>query len=148
MSNHIHPKYAGVASVLAGIANWVKNYRSAMGLRAELAHCGAEEVAHMAHDLGMAPEEFVALARKGPHAADQLPQLLRALGVDPKALAAADPATLRAMEHVCIACGHKDQCEHDVGAGGAAESSYRDYCPNARTINALLDSRFMRDAWT
>jgi hypothetical protein len=135
-------KHSGVASIIEAIANWVRNYRYAVGLRAELAHCGAEEVAHIAHDLGMGPAEFTALAQRGPDAAYQLPRLLRALGVDPKELASVDPATMRAMERICITCGHKDQCEHDLAAGSAAESSYRDYCPNALSLNALFESRF------
>lgn len=84
-------KHSGVASIIEAIANWVRNYRYAVGLRAELAHCGAEEVAHIAHDLGMGPAEFTALAQRGPDAAYQLPRLLRALGVDPKELASVDP---------------------------------------------------------
>lgn len=144
MSNQIHEpsKYAGVAPIIEAIANWVKQYRYAVGLRNELAHCGAEEVAHIAHDLGMAPEEFVSLARKGPDAADQLPKLLRALGVDPKELASVDPATMRALECICITCGHKNQCAHDLAAGPDAQTSYRDYCPNAKSLNALFASRF------
>jgi hypothetical protein len=110
-------KHSGVASIIEAIANWVRNYRYAVGLRAELAH-------------------------RGPDAANQLPRLLRALGVDPKELASVDPATMRAMERICITCGHKDQCEHDLAAGSAAESSYRDYCPNALSLNALFESRF------
>ncbi len=143
MSNDIHqPPKLGVAPVFDAIANWVKKYRDAVGLRAELAHCGADEVAHIAHDLGMNSEEFVSLASKGPHAADQLPKLLRALGVDPVELASVDPGNLRALERICITCGHKDQCEHDLAAGNAAKHSYRDYCPNAKSINALFQSKF------
>ena len=100
-------KHSGVASIIEAIANWVRNYRYAVGLRAELAHCGAEEVAHIAHDLGMGPAEFTALAQRGPDAANQLPRLLRALGVDPKELASVDPATMRAMERICITCGQR-----------------------------------------
>jgi hypothetical protein len=143
MSNEIHrqPKQR-VAPVFDAIANWVKKYRDAVGLRAELAHCGPEEVANIAHDLGMGPEEFVSLASKGPHAADQLPRLLRALGVDPVELASIDPANMRALERICITCGHKSQCEHDVAAGGDVQNSYRDYCPNAKSIDALFESKF------
>jgi hypothetical protein len=144
MSNHIHQqlRQLGVAPVLDAIANWVKKYRYAVGLRDELAHCGAEEVAHKAHDLGMNSEQFASLASQGPHAAVQLSRLLRALGVDPDELASIDPAMMRGLERICITCGHKDQCEHDLAAGGAAESCYNDYCPNAMSLNALFHSRF------
>ena len=140
---HQRPKESSAERIIEAIANWITNYRNAVALHAELAHCDAEEVARIAHDLGMGPEEFTAIAERGPHAADQLTRLLRALGVDPKELASVDPATMRAMERICITCGHKDQCEHDLAAGGRAESSYRDYCPNAQSLTALFESRFV-----
>jgi len=137
-----HPEYSGVWSILDAIASWVQKYRSAISLRDELAQCGAEEVAHIAHDLGMSSDEFESLARKGPGAADQLPRLLLALGVNPDELASSDPATIRGLERICITCAHKKQCEHDLAAGATAGGSYTDYCPNAVSINELFNSRF------
>ena len=109
MSEHAHrqPAQSTVATVLDAIASWVEKYRYAAGLRAELAHCGAEQVARIARDLGMSSDEFVSLASKGQHAADQLARLLRALGVDANKLAFDDPATMRALQQICITCGHK-----------------------------------------
>ena len=126
-----------VRPVLDAIANWVKKYRHAVGLRGEFAHCGAEEVALIARDIGVNPEELITIANKGPHAADELPKLLRALGVDPKKLGSNDPSLMRSLQRICISCGHKDQCQHDLAAGTAA-SNYRDYCPNAMSLDALL----------
>lgn len=142
MSEHAHqqPAHSTVATVLDAIASWVEKYRQAVGLRAELTHCGADEVARIAHDLGMSSEEFVSLASKGQHAADQLARLLRALGVDPDKLASDEPATMRALQQICITCSHKSQCEHDLAAGTAAER-YRDYCPNALSLAQLFDAK-------
>jgi hypothetical protein len=128
--------------IFDAIANWVEKYRYAVGFSHELAHCGADEVARVAHDLGMSSDELVSLARQGPHAADQLPKLLRALGVDPHELASVEPATMRSLERVCITCGHKEQCEHDLAAGTAAQGNYSDYCPNAKSLAALFESKF------
>ena len=136
------PRHSAIAPILETIADWVRNYRYAVGLNEELAHCGAEEVAHIARDLGMGSEELQSLADRGPNSADQLPKLLRALGVDPAELAAMDPTTMRSMEHICMTCGHKNECEHDLAQGGAAQTSYRDYCPNAKSINALFEAKF------
>jgi len=135
----MHPS---LKPVFDAIANWVEKYRYAVGLSDELARCGADEVARVAHDLGMSSDELRSLARKGPHAADQLPRLLHALGVDPHELASVDPATMRSLERVCITCGHKDQCEHDLAAGTAARGNYKDYCPNAKSLAALFESKF------
>jgi transcriptional regulator with XRE-family HTH domain len=126
-----------VESVFAAIANWVKRYREAIGLRHELANCGAEEVAAMARDIGLTPQELEFFASKGQHAADELPKLLRALGVDPQKLASDRRTPLRDLQRICITCGHKRQCQHELAAGTAA-SRYHDYCPNAISIDALF----------
>jgi hypothetical protein len=139
MSNHTQ-EHRTVAPILDAIANWVKKYRQAVGLPGELANCGAEEVALIARDIGVSPEELRFAASKGPHAADELPKLLRALGVDPQKLASDDPAIMRSLERICISCGHKNQCQHDLAAGTAA-SHYRDYCPNAMSLDALFHSK-------
>jgi hypothetical protein len=128
--------YPALEMVLDTIAGWVRKFRHASGLRAELARCDSEEVARTAHDLGMSARELVGLASKGPHAADQLLKLLSALGIDPKALAFDEPATMRDLQRLCITCGHKGRCEHELAVGTAAES-YRDFCPNAFTLEAL-----------
>jgi pyrroloquinoline quinone (PQQ) biosynthesis protein C len=105
-----------------------------------LARCGPEEVARAANDLGVSPGELVRLASKGPHAADQLAKLLLALGVDPKKLASEDPAMMRDLQRLCITCGHKQRCEHELAAGTAAKH-YRNYCPNAISLAALFASK-------
>ena len=139
MSNHTQ-EHRTVAPILDAIANWVKKYRQAVGLRGDLANCGADEVALIARDIGVSPEELRFAASKGPHAADELPKLLRALGVDPQKLASDDPAIMRSLERICISCGHKNQCQHDLAAGTAA-SYYRDYCPNAMSLDELFHSK-------
>jgi hypothetical protein len=138
MSNHPHEH--SVEPILDAIANWVRKYRQAVGLRGALANCGAEEVARIARDIGVSPDELVFIANKGPHAADELPKLLRALGVDPQKLASDDPVIMRSLQRICISCGHKNQCQHDLAAGTAA-SHYRDYCPNAMSLDALFHSK-------
>jgi hypothetical protein len=81
----------------------------------------------------MGPAEFTALAQRRPDAANQLPRLLRALGADPKELGSVDPATMHAMERICITCGHKDQCERDLAAGAAAGEQLPQLLPE-RTV--------------
>ena len=134
------PSYPRLEPVLNAIANWIKKYRYAVGLRDELARCGPEEVARTARDLGVSPRELARLADKGPHAAEQLPMLLRALGVDPGKLSRDDPAMMRDLQRLCITCGHKGQCEHELAAGTAA-GSYKSFCPNAFSLETLLAAR-------
>ena len=136
MSIHSY-EHPTIRPFLNAVANWVTRYRDAIKTRRELARCEADEVARMAHDIGLSPDELVSLVKKGPHAADELPRLLRALGVDPQELASCDPGTMRSLEYICTTCGHKDQCRHDL-AIGATPRGYHDYCPNATSIDLLL----------
>ena len=136
MSNYTY-EHRTVKPILDAIANWVKKYRDAIGLKGELAQCSAEEVALIARDIGVSPEELISVINKGPHAADELPRLLRALGVDPQKLQSDDPGLTRSLQRICISCGHKDQCQHELAAGTAAEH-YREYCPNAMSLDALF----------
>ena len=132
--------YPTLEPILNAIANWVKKYRYAAGLRNELARCGPEEVANTARELGISSGELYQLARKGPHAADLLQKMLLALGADPKILAAQDPIVMRDLQRLCIMCDHKKQCRHELAAGTAAQS-YHDFCPNAFTLDALFNAK-------
>jgi hypothetical protein len=133
MIDHSHEN----RDVLDAIADWVKRYREAIGLQNEMANCTPEQVAVIARNMGLSSGELLSIAAKGPHAADELPKLLRALGVDPQKLATEDPSMMRDLQRICITCGHKGQCQHDL-ARGAAASRYRDYCPNAISLDALF----------
>jgi transcriptional regulator with XRE-family HTH domain len=132
--------YPTLESILNAIANWVKKYRYAAGLRDELARCGPEEVANTARELGISSGELSRLARKGPHAAVLLQKMLLALGADPKVLAAQDPIVMRDLQRLCIMCDHKKQCRHQLAAGTAAQN-YHDFCPNAFTLDALFNTK-------
>ena len=74
--------------------------------------------------------------RQGPHAADELPKLLKALGIDEEDLARVEPMVLHDMERVCALCAHKRECDRDLAAGTSAEH-YKGYCLNAPTIEQL-----------
>ncbi len=125
-------------TVLDALAKWTKDYRDAIGERHELANATPETVASIARDIGISPEELAFFARKGRHAADELPKLLRALGVDPEKLASVDPAKMRDLQRICLTCGHKGQCRHDLAAGNVA-SHYQEYCPNTISLGALIN---------
>ena len=96
MNDHSHEHHA----VLDAIAAWIKKYREAIGTQNELANCTPEQVAAIARDMGLSPGELRFMAAKGPHAADELPKLLRALGVDPQQLASKDPGKMRDLQRI------------------------------------------------
>jgi pyrroloquinoline quinone (PQQ) biosynthesis protein C len=134
------PNHPTLEPILGAIADWVKKYRYAAGLRNELAQCGPEEVAHTARELGLSSRDLYRMARKGPNAADLLQKMLLALGVSPQKLALEDPLIMRDLQRLCIMCGQKKQCRHELVAGTAGKN-FRDFCPNAFTLEALLSGK-------
>ncbi|MGY3531358.1 MULTISPECIES: hypothetical protein [Bradyrhizobium] len=125
-------QYPVVEYLIDLFSNWLKHQRELGELR-ELDDASFSQIAS---DLRISPEDLMALARQGPHSADQLPMLLEALGIDREKLARAETLVLRDMERVCSLCGHKRQCDHDLAAGTSG-ACYQQYCPNAPTIEAL-----------
>jgi pyrroloquinoline quinone (PQQ) biosynthesis protein C len=87
-------------------------------------------------EMRMSTTDLEALVRQGPHAADELPKMLAALGVNQQDLARTEPHVLRDMERVCALCSHKRQCDRDLAAGTAA-AHYTEYCGNTDTIEGL-----------
>ena len=135
-----HLDYENLNWISNAIAQWIVKYRYARGIRNEFMNCSAEDVAGMARELNIAPSELAALAQKGPNAANLLQKLLIALGVDPNGLANDDPLVMRDLQRLCITCGYKRQCEFDL-ANGQLVDNFREYCPNAFTLDALLKAK-------
>jgi hypothetical protein len=103
---------------------------------------GTDEFTRIAHELCLTPGELDTFVRQGPHATDELPKLLKALGIDEKALARSQPLVLRDMERVCASCVRKAQCDRDLNAG-ISDQHFEKYCLNASTID-LLDQNRLR----
>jgi hypothetical protein len=118
-----------------GFAAWWRNMRAARASVGELEGCG-KEVTQIARDLGLSPSELRNIAAKGPAAANQLDMRLQALHLDPAALRRDEPLVMRDLERVCSQCGSKHRCERDF-ARFPDDTAWRDYCPNATTLDAL-----------
>ena len=133
------PSNALVETAFEAIADWVSNYRSAIGFNSELAMCGPDEVMRMAKEIGVTPSQLHELA-KGPIDANLLKSMLVALKVDPEILADMDPLIMRELKWLCITCGNKKRCEHELAKGTAIEH-FREFCPNAVSLEELLDQK-------
>jgi hypothetical protein len=134
------PSNPMVEVVLNGIANWVSKYRHIIGLHNQLGQCEPDEVMRVARDLGVTSNDLLEFERKGPGAADLLQKMLFALHVDPKVIANTDPQIMRDLQRLCITCSEKKRCEHEL-ANGTASEHFRDFCPNAFTLDALFDQK-------
>ena len=121
-----------VGRVVDIFGEWLKHRRE---LR-EMREMDAANLGQIASELRMTSADLEALVRQGPHAADELPKMLTALGIDQDRLARTEPLVLRDMERVCALCSHKRQCDRDLAAGTAA-AHYEEYCATAPTIDGL-----------
>ena len=134
------PSYPLVELAVEAIANWVTSYRNVVGFNNEFDMCGPDEVMRMAEDIGVTPSQLQELVRKGGNSANLLKRMLVALQVDPKVIADMDPLVMREMKWLCITCSNKRQCEHELAKGTAAEH-FEQYCPNAVSIDELLNQK-------
>jgi uncharacterized protein YjiS (DUF1127 family) len=103
---------------------------------AEVCQLDSAEFSHLAQDLGVSRDDLEALVRKGAHAADELPKMLDALGIDRKVLARTEPLVMRDMGYACAMCGEKRRCDRELETGDAAKN-YRNFCGNAPVLDAL-----------
>jgi hypothetical protein len=138
-----HPDYDSLQSVLKSIAQWIMKYRYARSVCNDFVNCGPDEVANIARDLRLSLSELAVLARNGPNAADLLQDLLDVLGLDKNALENDEPLVMRDLERLCTTCREKRQCRFDL-ANGVIADNFRDYCPNAFTLDALLQEKEQR----
>jgi uncharacterized protein YjiS (DUF1127 family) len=131
MTTHSKP-YPRLTALIDTFADWLKHRRELNEIR----QLDRTEFDRIAADLDISSGDLDELVRRGLHAADELPLLLKALGIDEAKLENAHPLVLRDMERVCALCTHKVECDADLVSGGAA-THYRSYCPNAPTIEEL-----------
>ena len=127
--DHAYPR---VELLINTFGDWLKHRRELNEIR----QMDRSDFDRIAGDLRVSPNDLDELVRKGPHAADELPKLLKALGIDEAGLARTQPLVLRDMERVCALCHSKGQCDRDLAAGTSAEH-YEGYCLNAPTIELL-----------
>jgi len=123
MTTHSKP-YRRLTSLVDTFADWLKHWRELDEIR----QLDRVEFDRIARDLEISSGDLDELVRHGSHAADELPVLLKASGIDRARLASSQPMVLRDMERVCTLCIRKAECDRHLAAGSAAEH-HRSYCP-------------------
>ena len=126
MTTHDKP-YPVVEYLIGVFGDWL-NYRRELN---DLRLLDTASFNRIAGDLRIPATDLNELVRQGPHAADELPKLLKALGIDEAALERTEPLVLRDMERICRLCNHKRQCNRDLAAGSSPGGL------NASTIDDL-----------
>ena len=135
-----HPDHDSLQSILGSMAELVRTYARRRKYRNELMNCSADDVARIAADLKINQSELTAVVERGSGAADLLEKLLVALGIDPKDINHRDPAVMRDLQRSCVMCDEKRRCKFDL-VNGISADNFRDYCPNAFTLDALLQEK-------
>jgi uncharacterized protein YjiS (DUF1127 family) len=124
--------YPIVENAINVFGDWLKHRQETRELR----DMNSGDFVRIARDLCVSPAELDAVVRQGPHASDELPRLLKSLGIDEASLSRTQPVLQRDMVRVCASCRQKARCDHDLDAGTSAQH-YAEYCPNAPAIEEL-----------
>lgn len=127
-----HETYPTVEFLIGRFADWLKHRREL----SEIRQMNRTDFNVIAQDLRISPDDLDRLVEAGPHSADEMPKMLEALGIDLENLMRTEPLLVRDMQRVCSLCRDKAHCHGEFAAGTAAEH-YKEYCPNAPTIEAL-----------
>ncbi|MGO9357642.1 MAG: DUF6455 family protein [Xanthobacteraceae bacterium] len=133
MTNLPQPR-ASFNRLIESFGDWLQYRRNIR----EVEQFDSGEFHRIADELGVTSQDLGTLVRQGPHAADELPKMLAALGIDAEAISRAQPMVYHDMERVCARCSSKGRCDRDLKANTAAQH-YEEYCFNAQTIDALAE---------
>ena len=117
--------------MLDALALWLSHQRD----HAALNLSGNDEFDQRARDLGVSPHELRHLINSAPDPL-QLPEMLKALGIDEISLRRVQPALLRALERQCAQCVVVGRCRHSLDKKVAAHD-YEQYCQNAAALTAF-----------
>lgn len=127
-----HATYPTVEYLIDRFAAWLKHRRELNEMR----RLNRTEFDLIARDLRVSPGDLDQLVQAGSHAADELPKMLKSLGISEEDLKRSQPMLVRDMQRVCALCSDKAHCDRELAAGTAA-AHYQGYCPNAPSIDTV-----------
>ena len=107
----------------------------------KLTRLEARELACIARDLGVSPDELRVLAAQDKRAADLLLRRMETLRLDP---AQVDGAVMRDLQRCCSRCKDKVLCVHEL-EDRPREAMWPKYCPNEQTLAAITEEQERRD---
>ena len=102
----------------------------------ELNELDDQQFEALAADVGISVGTLASLSKRGPDASDEMWHMLKALPFATKPLEQKYPDVIQDMSVICSECTLKSHCRSQLRAGRIA-MTYRDFCPNAPTIDAL-----------
>jgi hypothetical protein len=121
--------HGAVETLLTRVRDWWRR-------QGELSYLDDKELARVAAELGMSANALEDLVERGPDAAHNLYERMRALGLSKTDVDAAAHGALRDLQRTCACCNEKGVCEKDL-AKRPDDPNWKSYCPNAVTLEAL-----------
>lgn len=109
------------------------SYRDRAESRNELAYMSVSDIELLAADCGLSPGQFRDMLARGPHAADELLQLMKELALDEATVKSIDRGAFNDMKLVCAECGRKSICRKSLKKGTAA-NDHPAFCNNAELL--------------
>jgi hypothetical protein len=135
------------ADPIGFVSRWWRNWRASRASVNELEACGADEVAHLARDVGVGASELRTIAAKWPDNVSLLSRRIAEIGLDTGGITRTEPQVMRDLQRVCTQCAEHRRCARDLDRDGR-DREWREYCPNVQTLDALRseerDRRLMR----
>ena len=125
-----------VRHTMQQILSWFAQGFEASNEADMLANLDQAQIEALAEDCGLSPHQLLALVKAGPHAADEMPEVMRALNIDPAEVDYQMRRLFRDMQIACSGCQSKEQCRHDLQRG-TIDRTFVEYCKNADSLNAL-----------
>ncbi len=123
-------------TVLSRLVDWFAKGWESSAEADMIASLDQFTINNIAHDCGISPDQLIELAKAGPHAADEMIEMMRALNIDPAEVEVRLRNQFRDMQITCAHCASKGECRKDLGAHTASEN-FGHYCGNASDLNAL-----------
>lgn len=122
-----------------GLMTTITHWWSSREADHELISLDADGVGVLARDVGLSPDQLTRLAARSSSRGEELPRLMRAVGLAPERIGRIHPGVMRDMSIVCSGCEAVRRCRRDLDQGRA--SMMHGYCPNMETIKALQAER-------
>lgn len=123
-----------------GVAAILEKWKVRRALANEFSSLDMAQREELARDVCVPDGVFERLYVAGDRT-DELERLMGALSLSVEQSEIANPgAVTRDMSLVCSGCLMINRCRRELEAG-SAKQNYNDYCPNALTLNALLETQ-------
>lgn len=127
-----------IEAALNAAAECMDIYRYTFGsLQNEFGLCEPSSVFRMAQQIGLPQSELDELESEGSDTANLLKDMLVALRIQPKLVADTDTFIRRELQWQCLTCSNKKKCKHELAKGTAA-NDFREFCPNAASLDELM----------